>query len=625
MSASSRPRRTKANLHPGQIILDQKTPRRSSAEVAKERAAVEAQRQALLKQKEDAMKALADLEAKLLEDQKRIQEGTGRPSSVEPTQHTASTASSAPSAQPAPSAPKAKVTPGQARASTTKKVGADARPRTAGSGRSVASEDTPSPRTVDAQVAANKNGPQPTKRLQKLTRAEFEAYRDARKTETTLQKGNVERVAAAGRKRRAADDLLDSTGGDGDSSPHTMITTPAAKKGKLAPGAPSPGQNDPQPLPTSAPSRAVSTQPRSASPVDHTTSDKPTNNTPATTEPELQQDVGIEEQYGGYGEDETDEQLMADRNDLKSGQKGERSTAQSLVQMELVDVAKLAAPDSAVKKSDVNDNHQADDDSTSNQSLKALQPLLGETIGPSGPWRLYGFNLVGAMRDHAAEVWPGIDIDISPRHTFFDLAKQKVSDYRTAMGTEALHAVSKFMLSRRFAGPDDRKEWVQWALNPKTFPFRYERVENTDKGEKKYGIYQNKLILYTLGYHIKRIQLPANMIRDHPCNALALATTAVERALRTWETGEHKKPRGEAGKFSDKNWGRSANEYLASINNISDEKWDKILAKAEQYARGLVDDSDDNESEYGDYDAGDIPAGSRSRDGRGLRRRRRRH
>ena len=51
-----------------------------------------------------------------------------------------------------------------------------------------------------------------------------------------------------------------------------------------------------------------------------------------------------------------------------------------------------------------------------------------------------------------------------------------MSDYRTAMGAEAIVAVANFMTSRRFDGPDDRAQWVEWALEPKTFPFRYEKV-----------------------------------------------------------------------------------------------------------------------------------------------------
>ncbi|RPD53918.1 hypothetical protein L226DRAFT_525882 [Lentinus tigrinus ALCF2SS1-7] len=624
---SSRPRRAKANLHPGKIVLDQKTPRRSSAEVAQERAALEAEHQQLLKKQEEAMKALADLEARLLEAKERSQqESTRRP--------TVRQSARKPAALP------------QA-LTAAEKVAA----KTPASGRVTASADTRSTPTPDAP--AKKNVPKP-KRIPKLTRADFEAYRDAQKTQMRpTQQENVEPLA--GQKRVLEESLTDGSG-DRD----TGITTPPSKKGKT--GTPSATATSTDPLPLRQPgSESYSSllptpslvEPASPTSISLVATDSTAStNTLRTTETDSDpEEAGIIERFGGYGEDETDEQLQADRHDLQRSQdrgKAGRSTAQAywrfrrdkmrangprevhetkgILARRIWLAFSLVRNATSVNKAATTTNN-AEDDGTSNQSLKALQPILGDTIGrftyhfipklintignsASGPWRLYGFNLVGAMRDHAAEVWPGIDIDISPRHAFYDLAKQKISDYRAAMGTEAIHAVSKFMSSRRFTGSDDRKEWVQWALDPKTFPFRYERVEKTANGEKKYGIYQNKLILYTLGYHLKRIQLPAQTIRDHPCNALALATTAVERALRTWETGEHKKPRGEAGKFSDKNWGKSANEYLTSINNISDEKWDKILAKAEQYARGLVNDSDDNESEYGDYDAGDIPAGS---------------
>ncbi|KAJ8488096.1 hypothetical protein ONZ51_g3766 [Trametes cubensis] len=82
----------------------------------------------------------------------------------------------------------------------------------------------------------------------------------------------------------------------------------------------------------------------------------------------------------------------------------------------------------------------------------------------------------------------------------------------------------------------------------------------------------------------------------------------VEHALRMWESGEYRppKPRTEEGKFSDKLWGGTAQEYLGHIIILSDEQWDKILQLAEKHLRGLVhdsdddrlDDSDDSEAEY---------------------------
>lgn len=41
------------------------------------------------------------------------------------------------------------------------------------------------------------------------------------------------------------------------------------------------------------------------------------------------------------------------------------------------------------------------------------------------------------------------------------------------------------------------------------------------------GAYQGTLIARTFAYHIQRIKMRGDQIRDWPCNALALATTAV--------------------------------------------------------------------------------------------------
>lgn len=60
-----RPRRANANLHPADILLKDKQTRRSSAEVAQEKAALEAKRQALLDQRAAGLQEIAALEEML--------------------------------------------------------------------------------------------------------------------------------------------------------------------------------------------------------------------------------------------------------------------------------------------------------------------------------------------------------------------------------------------------------------------------------------------------------------------------------------------------------------------------------------------------------------------------------
>ena len=53
------------------------------------------------------------------------------------------------------------------------------------------------------------------------------------------------------------------------------------------------------------------------------------------------------------------------------------------------------------------------------------------------------------------------------------------------MGNKAIDVVTKFMTSQRhFKDTDARMNWVEWALNPKTYPFRYEKVVKTCDGSE---------------------------------------------------------------------------------------------------------------------------------------------
>ena len=166
--ASSRPRRTKANVHPGQILLDQKQARRSSAEVARERAELEAQREAVLKRREEAMKALAELDAQLKAQDEQDERNATRPPRP-PTAQQARTAS----ARTSKSTPGAVANIGK-KTPTAKAAGNGTATDAAGDTRGILSVE-------------NSPGPSPTplpkkpvpRRSAKLTRAEFEAYRDS--------------------------------------------------------------------------------------------------------------------------------------------------------------------------------------------------------------------------------------------------------------------------------------------------------------------------------------------------------------------------------------------------------------------------------------------------------------
>ena len=64
-----------------------------------------------------------------------------------------------------------------------------------------------------------------------------------------------------------------------------------------------------------------------------------------------------------------------------------------------------------------------------------------------------------------------------------------------------------------------------------------------------------------------------------------------------WSTETLQCPRGRSkeAKFSERLWGRTADEYMGSIIDLTEEQCDKILAKANSYVRDVYQDSDDEE------------------------------
>lgn len=77
-----RPRRSNANLRPADVLLQDKRTRRSPAEVAHEKATLEAQRKAMLEQREADLRHIAALEQRLEEQDRRDNAYAARPPST---------------------------------------------------------------------------------------------------------------------------------------------------------------------------------------------------------------------------------------------------------------------------------------------------------------------------------------------------------------------------------------------------------------------------------------------------------------------------------------------------------------------------------------------------------------
>ncbi|KAI0324377.1 hypothetical protein GY45DRAFT_1375605 [Cubamyces sp. BRFM 1775] len=613
---NARPRRSNANLHPADIILQDRRTRRSSAEVAQEKADLEAKRKALLDKRDAQLRELALLEQQLeLEAEEETMQGMA-------PAHTpvSSSKKKQPAKPPYPKPLKA----------TTPRPAVQA----AGGGRGVVEDDaTPKSKSAKGGLSG---------RVKRATRLDMEAYRQEVAThlkgaghgpqsDSSVGPTPGRVPPAAGSGRAAAKRKVDVV--EVEDNEHTSASPEVnrPKKGRLT---------KPGGVTVAAAAKFAQLPPTTTTST--TTFSAPSPPTVLAADaavPSAQPPVAV--QYGGYiPEDDPESNHPTSSGGGVGGEEAAQAVVKGSIKIELADPAVVTSTQAAAVPQTASApackriaSSVASGASAGHWSMAHIEQILGTFSGnftasfvpklinvtgnsASGPWKLYGFNLQGAMADIATEVWPDLGLEIIPRQPFFEVAKQKLSEYRNGVANEAIEVVGRYLLSRRFATTEARATYVAWALDEDLgFPFRYAQVWDDDEGIlRKSGAYQSKLVIHTFTYHIRRINMRAEQIRDWPCNALALATTAVERALKMWGTGSLKRPRGhsEEAKFSDRHWGRAAGAYLNSITNLAEAQWNAILDKADLAMQGLDDDSASSSSD-GDRDDTDNIATSGAR------------
>ncbi|KAI0666051.1 hypothetical protein C8Q78DRAFT_1083304 [Trametes maxima] len=631
MSTTPRPRRSNANLHPAAILLQDKQTRRSSAEVAKEKAELEARRKAIIDQRAANLQELALLEEKLKQQDVNLTASVSTP-----------TATLRRSGQAASGLTYAAVAGG--RGSVT-----DGLPP-------VATDVSPAKKAQASQSEKQKAASGKPKRA---SRTDVDAYRVATRPPSESVMSNDQNLVPPtmpvasrqaqkrkiGSKEKGLEERLTKKGKM--TKPSGVTPTAAVKfalpstaraKTELSTATTQPAQG----LKTSS---IINTVIVKHDPETLTEDKGVTHIQDTTTAP-----APVTVEFGGYISDgeEVVEVSPASADIIPMGPSG-------TMKIEVMDVAvsppthvlsglsdptttNLPGPVPAVLFNPATNAHDPAAAAAqlvaprngSHWAMAHVEKLLGPYSGnftmvfiprlidlvgnhANGPWRLYGLDLVGAMKDLAQSIWPTLsNIEIIPRRPFYEVAKQKLSEYRNGMANEAIEVVTAYLQSKRFSTNDDRAEFVAWALSSEQdYPFRY-ACTTSSAGDQMVmiGIYRSKLIGRTFAYHLRRIGLRADQMRDWPCNALALATTAVERALKMWQTGsfQRPKPRSEEVKFSDRLWGKAANEYLGGIVNLEERQWDAILAFAETCMLTLEEDSSDDDDENdSDNSAPDLP------------------
>ncbi|KAF8341090.1 hypothetical protein F5887DRAFT_919200 [Amanita rubescens] len=94
--------------------------------------------------------------------------------------------------------------------------------------------------------------------------------------------------------------------------------------------------------------------------------------------------------------------------------------------------------------------------------------------------------------------------------------------------------------------------------------------------QKLRGAFQHECILNTLAHYIEAIvHLPDELSADEPPRAaLALATVAVERALKQWSTGVYV---AYPIHFSASEWAAETQDLQLAVDRLTEAKWEKIL------------------------------------------------
>ncbi|KAJ7788288.1 hypothetical protein B0H14DRAFT_2949438 [Mycena olivaceomarginata] len=127
-----------------------------------------------------------------------------------------------------------------------------------------------------------------------------------------------------------------------------------------------------------------------------------------------------------------------------------------------------------------------------------------------------------------------------------------------ADATAALNAAPK-PRKFRFDTPAGVADFVAWCLesDTKTGSSAFHWAV-WGEGVKK-GFFQSQILLYTLAYHLERLEeIPGGYARleSRPLSALLMSAQAVERELQFWRSGEYVQPgtKDSSAYFSIDNW-----------------------------------------------------------------------
>ncbi|KAH9919579.1 hypothetical protein B0H21DRAFT_827380 [Amylocystis lapponica] len=315
-----------------------------------------------------------------------------------------------------------------------------------------------------------------------------------------------------------------------------------------------------------------------------TTTGRHTNTSPASIPVMGQPAVKVEaREYGGYvssDEEEPEEYEIIPGPQSKppgcAGPRTDRETANGVVAIQCAEQAAMINAECRVVHDQITVEAQGGSGSHGGFRKADLPAVIQEI------WdQVYG---------------PEIPYLVTPQGVVFDLAQQKVYEWRSNIAKDAIENVNQFfqvkgpgdMIKAALAKwkledtPDGRAAFVATQINSSVL-FQYGEVDLKEEEDSTVSAtshrkpFQSYLVLVTLAFHMEATYSAIPFVDAPPRGALALCAVAVERALGMFKTGTFKQS---PDKFAEHLWSRVLNFYAVSIGGLMPETWDTIVESA---------------------------------------------
>ncbi|EPQ50159.1 hypothetical protein GLOTRDRAFT_112753 [Gloeophyllum trabeum ATCC 11539] len=231
---------------------------------------------------------------------------------------------------------------------------------------------------------------------------------------------------------------------------------------------------------------------------------------------------------------------------------------------------------------------------TRNQFRHVFIPTVVKYLAMSSadPWSAATPEYIKIIQAVWSHVFPDIHytFSVGSQCNVSRLISQRLCEWRSSIGNAALKFITLIEENNdTLRDATTRRETAKHLTQENVWPFLYADCASNDP-EDWSGTFASDPILHALKAHyafvVGHTTIPAlaPSVSRYPSNALALATAAVERALRLWGENYLSGTKSEAKlpSFNGTAWGEATKAWRVSIETLDSSAWAYIIEKASQ-------------------------------------------